>query len=99
MAGIRIKRVLARRRVASLPQLQSKICEACPINQRPDPHHLSNAMTVLERSGKVKIVAGISPRGRGPQSTKLYAPADFDPANASDAKRLQEIATAYRDYF
>lgn len=55
IAERRIENILNRHVVARMRTLEQKICDAGPNNQRPEPHHLNNAMQIMIANKKVNI--------------------------------------------
>jgi hypothetical protein len=90
IAKRRVVNVLRRRRFASNRQLEKKISEAGPGDQRPEPMKVSTAITQLLGEGRLLPHAV-------PQLATFYSPSDF--GGQSDEARRDEIirlATEFR---
>lgn len=91
IARRRILRILRTRRLASPHQLETKIAEAGPPHMRANPHHIHNALISLRKDGLVHLAHEV-------ETTKLYAPRDWDPTSTTDSERLTRIETGYKAY-
>ncbi len=54
----RIGNILRNHDVARMRTLEQKICDAGPNDQRPNPHHLTEAKNNLTKSGELEVISG-----------------------------------------
>jgi len=92
----RIPRALRRGRYASMRQLEMKISEAGPGDQRANPIHLREALNALVENGDVRPDHPPSPRGV--TLPTFYMPRDFSGDRAEDVARRADVLALYGDF-
>ena len=99
IAERRILNILRVHRLCSERQLESKISEAGPYNQRAQPHAIFRALKSLQTPYRnlVKPVP-VPPQEQGRAPTKFYAPADFDLGRDTDRARYDFVSRYYHLY-
>lgn len=93
LAERRVLSVLKKRWLASKPQLQSKISEAGPMNQRCNPHILTNALNNLEASGAISKTRLL------PKVDFYFLPNFFDPTiDKIQEAKMNLLLETYAEY-
>lgn len=92
LARRRLENILRDRILATEKQLESKISEAGPENQRCDPHVLSQALRELVKEQRISSLTG-------PRDSKFfYLKSIYDPHNPKHNERKEYLFSLYNQY-
>jgi hypothetical protein len=94
LAQTRVLRILKSRVAATIRQLEVKISEAGPPDLRPEPHHLTTALTILSKGPK-PLVRAIKPKyEKKDDNARFYTLTETDTPVAQ--ARIEQLLAPYR---
>ena len=95
LAENRIRKVLNKRRIASIRQLEVKISEAGPYHMRPNPHILTRTLHKMLPRGSVHDIGNLGIKSAG----SFYTRTRWNPKTSrTDRERKERIRQAYTTF-